>query len=145
MNKWYLALCCLLLLPACKRDKKERAKIEEYVAANNLKGEFTRSGLFYTVDVAGTGGSPTVNSIVKVEYTGYLLNGEKFDGTDAGQPIEFGLNQVIQGWREGIPKYQKGGKGKLIIPSSLAYGNQSQAGIPRNSILVFDVYLVDWK
>ncbi|MBK8146392.1 MAG: FKBP-type peptidyl-prolyl cis-trans isomerase [Bacteroidetes bacterium] len=80
--------------------------------------------------MAGTGGSPTVNSIVKVEYTGYLLNGEKFDGTDAGQPIEFGLNQVIQGWREGIPKYQKGGKGKLIIPSSWPMATNHKAAFP---------------
>jgi FKBP-type peptidyl-prolyl cis-trans isomerase len=52
---------------------------------------------------------------------------------------------VISGWQEGIPKFQKGGKGKLIIPSNMAYGRQSQPGIPKNSILVFDVALLDWE
>lgn len=142
---WLPLLAIIAILPSCNKEKQQRKKIEEYVAANQLKGQFTSSGLYYTIDEAGTGGSPSQTSIVKVEYTGYLLDGTKFDGTTAGQPIEFGLNQVISGWQEGIPKYQKGGKGKLIIPSELAYGNIAQQGIPANSILVFDVYLVDWK
>lgn len=134
-----------LFLGACKRDEKENKKIKDYVAANGLKGQFTESGLFYTTDTGGYGGYPTSTSTVKCEYTGYLLDGTKFDGTTAGYPIEFKLTQVIEGWQEGIPKYQKGGKGKLIIPSKLGYGGASQGGIPANSILVFDVYLVDWK
>ena len=135
----------MALLPACKREKKERKTIEEYVSEKKLVGDFTPSGLFFTIDEPGTGGNPKTSNTVKVEYQGYLLDGSKFDGTDPGKPIEFGLNQVISGWQEGIPKYQKGGKGKLIIPSALAYGSQATGGIPRNSILVFDVYLVDWK
>lgn len=145
MKKWTLILAICAWLPSCKREEKERKQIEDYVSAHNLKGQFTSSGLYYTIDDAGSGGNPGSNSTVTVEYTGTLLNGSKFDGTTTGKPIEFGLGQVIQGWQEGIPKFQKGGKGKLIIPSALGYGKSNLPGIPRNSVLVFDVYLVNWK
>lgn len=65
------------------------------------------------------GGNPALANTVKVEYTGYLLDGTHFDATEVGKPIEFGLSQVILGWQEGIPKFQKGGKGKLIIPECI--------------------------
>ena len=134
----------LAIFPFCKKAKTDKQKIDEYVAANNLKGEFTSSGLYFTVDVIGTGANPSVSNTVKVEYTGYLLDGTKFDATAAGAPVEFSLSQVILGWQEGIPKYNKGGKGKLIIPSALAYGSSAMGSIPANSVLVFDIYLVDW-
>jgi FKBP-type peptidyl-prolyl cis-trans isomerase FkpA len=134
----------LLFFSYCKKAKTDKQKIEEYVANNNLHGTFTESGLYFIVDVPGTNGSPALSNTVKVEYTGYLLDGTKFDGTANGFPIEFGLSQVILGWQEGIPKFQKGGKGKLIIPSNLAYGSQAVGTIPANSVLVFDIFLVDW-
>lgn len=145
MRNIFLIVCATLVLFGCKKKKTDREKIDEYVIANNLTGQYTSSGLYYTVDVPGTGGSPALSNIVKVEYAGYLLDGTKFDATKTGVPIEFGLSQVIEGWQEGIPKYQKGGKGKLIIPSSLGYGSSSAGDIPPNSVLVFDVYLVDWR
>jgi len=119
--------------------------IEDYVKKNKLKGGFMPSGLYVVVDAVGTGDFPTSKSTVKVEYTGYLLDGTKFDGTTSGSPIEFGLNQVIAGWTEGIAMFKKGGKGKLIIPSNLGYGAGGQGPIPPNSVLVFDVFLVDFK
>lgn len=144
--KLFLPLIVItLLIGACKKTESDRQKMDKYIADHNLKGEYTPSGLYVVIDTLGTGGHPGAKSTVKVEYTGYLLNGSKFDGTQAGKPIEFPLNQVIDGWQEGIPKFQKGGKGKLIIPSQLGYGSYSQPGIPANSVLVFDVHLVDWK
>ena len=144
MKNLFVLVALVVLFSYCKKGKTDRQKIEEFVAANNLQGEFTPSGLYFTVDIVGTGGNPTINNTVKVEYTGKLLDGTKFDGTQAGAPIEFPLSQVILGWQEGIPKYQKGGKGKLIIPSNLGYGNRAVSSIPANSVLVFDVFLVDW-
>lgn len=141
----FLSLFALFITGACKKKETEREKMDKYIADHNLKGEYTPSGLYVVIDSLGTGGHPNINSKVKVEYTGYLLNGSVFDGTKPGKPIEFYLNQVIDGWQEGIPKFQKGGKGKLIIPSQLGYGSYSQSGIPANSVLVFDIYLVDWK
>jgi FKBP-type peptidyl-prolyl cis-trans isomerase FkpA len=101
--------------------------------------------LFYTIETLGTGGHPISSSTVTVTYKGYLLDGSVFDSTERGKSVSFALRQVISGWQEGIPKFQKGGKGKLIIPSNMAYGRQSQPGIPKNSILVFDVALLDWE
>ncbi|MCX6188380.1 MAG: FKBP-type peptidyl-prolyl cis-trans isomerase [Bacteroidetes bacterium] len=144
MRNFILLLCATILFPFCQKGKTDREKMDEYVAAQNLHGQYTSTGLYYTVDVPGTGGNPKVSNTVKVEYSGYLLDGTKFDGTASGSPIEFGLSQVILGWQEGIPQFQKGGKGKLLIPSALGYGSRSAGSIPANSVLVFDVYLVDW-
>lgn len=145
MNKIIAVLCTLALFVGCKKqEKKDRELIDNYVAANSLKGQFTSSGLYYTIEREGSGGFPLSTSSVTVEYTGYLLDGKKFDGTTSGNPISFDLNQVITGWQEGIPKFQKGGKGKLIIPSAMAYGRRAQSSIPANSVLVFDIHLVDW-
>lgn len=135
----------MLSLTACMKEDKERKKIESYVQAHNLQGQYTSSGLFYTIDEPGTGGHPISSSTVTVTYKGYLLDGSVFDSTERGKSISFALRQVISGWQEGIPKYQKGGKGTLIIPSALGYGRQALPGIPKNSILVFDVALLDWE
>jgi FKBP-type peptidyl-prolyl cis-trans isomerase FkpA len=144
-KKIFLLLPIIVLFSFCKKAKTDQQKIEDYVAANNLHGTYTASGLFYTIDAVGAGGSPTIDNTVRVEYAGYLLDGTKFDNTPAGVPASFPLTQVIEGWQEGIPKYQKGGRGKLVIPSALGYGTNRVQKIPVNSILIFDVYLVDWN
>lgn len=148
MRQSIIILIVFISFASCKRQSQsemDKQKIEKYVADNNLIGQFTSSGLFYTIEVEGIGANPGLNNTVTCEYTGYLLNGNQFDGTSAGKPISFPLSQVIKGWQEGIPKYKKGGKGKLIIPSELGYGSRGVGTIPPNSVLVFDVYLVDFK
>lgn len=124
----------------------QKEQIEAYVKKNNIKGEFTQSGLFVAIEEQGTGNDfPKPTNTVRAEYSGYFMNGEVFDGSKPGQPIEFSLNGVIPGWTEGLQKLKKGGKAKLIIPSQLGYGERGGGPIPPNSILVFDVKLVDWK
>jgi FKBP-type peptidyl-prolyl cis-trans isomerase FkpA len=103
----------------------------------------TASGLHYVIEEPGTGGHPTLDDEVTVNYKGYLLDGNVFDQT-SGTPITFGLRQVILGWQEGIPLFQKGGKGKLFIPSGLGYGANPPSGIPSRAVLAFDVDLVDF-
>ena len=78
-------------------------------------------------------------------YEGFLLDGTRFDGRTAADPLEIGLYQVVAGWTEGVAKFKKGGKGKLIIPSALGYGEGGRGPIPPNAILYFDVNLIDWK
>lgn len=124
----------------------EKKTIEDYVKTKNLKGFFTPSGLFVSVKDSGSGKAfPLASSIVKAEYTGYTLDGKVFDASQPGQPIEFGLNQVIPGWTEGMQLLKKGGKATLVIPSVLAYGPTGKGPIAPNTILAFDVTLVDWK
>jgi peptidylprolyl isomerase len=108
----------------------------------------TASGLSYFDLVVGEGASPAgPSSTVKVHYTGYLLDGSKFDSSlDRGQPISFRLNQVIGGWTEGVGSMKVGGKRKLVIPYQLGYG---AGGMPPTitpkATLVFDVELLGTK
>ena len=122
-------------------------KIVQYLSDNKIKAEKTSSGLYYTIAETGEGASPTLSSAVTVHYKGTLLNGAEFDSSyKRGIPATFPLGGVIKGWQEGIPLLSKGGKGTLYIPSGLAYGPRSMgAKLPANSVLIFDVELIDIK
>jgi FKBP-type peptidyl-prolyl cis-trans isomerase len=94
----------------------------------------------------GTGAEVLPDATIKAHYTGALAsNGTIFQSShDSGSPITFGLNQVIVGWTKGVPGMKVGGIRRLVIPASLAYGEQSPSpNIPPNSDLVFDIELVD--
>lgn len=105
----------------------------------------TKSGLQYLILKSGVGKSPTATSKVKVNYEGRLLNGTIFDSSIARhQPVDFQLNQVIQGWSEGLQLMQKGAKYRFFIPAKLAYGEiGSGDAIGPNSVLIFDIELLD--
>ena len=106
----------------------------------------TASGLQYEVLTEGSGPKPGATDKVTVHYKGTLTNGKVFDSSyDRGEPISFGLNQVIKGWTEGLQLIGKGGKIHLWVPSDLGYGARSMGEIPANSVLEFDVELVDFK
>ncbi|HEV7351414.1 FKBP-type peptidyl-prolyl cis-trans isomerase [Telluribacter sp.] len=138
-----------------KQKGVDEKVIEEYVAKNNMQGKVqkTESGLRYIVQEEGTGATPSQGDVVKVHYTGKLLDGTVFDSSREnpqtnGQPIDFqvGVGMVIPGWEEGIMMMKKGGKRTLIIPSGLAYGQEGSPGaIPPSSVLLFDVELVDFS
>lgn len=106
----------------------------------------TASGLEYWNIKMGTGALAIPGKKVKVDYTGWLTNGKKFDSSvGTGHPYEFtlGNSEVIKGWDEGIQGMKVGGKRQLKIPPQLAYGERGYAPvIPPNSTLIFDVQLV---
>ncbi len=104
----------------------------------------TESGLQYQVLQAGTGSvHPGPTDKVKVHYHGTLADGSVFDSSvQRGQPISFGLNQVIPGWTEGLQTMVVGEKTRLFIPSNLAYGDRATGSIPPGSMLIFDVELL---
>ena len=96
--------------------------------------------------VVGDGQAAKKGDLVSVHYTGWLLDGTKFDSSlDRGQPFEFtiGEGQVIKGWDEGVPGMQIGGKRKLTIPPDMAYGPTGSGAIPPNATLVFEVELLE--
>ena len=142
------------------RKNEEPKAFAKYLDDNKIKAKPTASGLYYLEKTKGKGAKPTKGSMVKVNYTGRLLDGTVFDTSDeataksAGlfderrpyEPIEFalGAGQVIPGWDEGIALMSAGTKAQLIIPSAIAYGENGAGPIPPYSPLVFDVELVSF-
>lgn len=115
-------------------------------AIDSTKIKSTKDGLKYEIIKQGTGPKAKAGDIVTVNYSGYLMDGKKFDSSvDRGEPFKFklGAHSVIKGWEEGIELLNKGAKARLIIPPSLGYGNNHMGIIPPNSTLVFDVELLN--
>ncbi len=104
----------------------------------------TKSGLQYEVLTEGTGKSPKATDTVRCHYEGRLLDGTVFDSSyKRGEPADFGLNQVIPGWTEGVQLMKEGSKFRFHIPYLLAYGERGAgAQIPPYSTLIFDVELI---
>lgn len=148
MNRIFLLLltATTLILGCSKEDQAEidRDLILNYIQNNNLNAEEDPSGVFYVIDVPGSEEKPTINSTVTVSYRGTLLDGFQFDASMPGMPISFPLAGVIRGWQIGIPKFGRGGSGKLLIPSGLAYGARGAGSVPGNAVLIFDIDLVDF-
>ena len=140
-----LLMAIVPLMSGCDKeedfDSKDDQIIRDYIAANNLVAEKTDSGLYYVIDETGGTQHPNINNDVRVAYSGYYTDGEKFDGNTA----TFGLRGVIKGWQEGIHLFGKGGKGKLLIPSRFGYGSNPPPGIRMNAVLIFDIHLIDIK
>ncbi|WP_416437766.1 FKBP-type peptidyl-prolyl cis-trans isomerase [Phnomibacter sp. MR] len=131
-------------------QKKIQPTIDEglkFLAENKKRPEVkeTPSGLQYEVVKAGTGPMPKDTNVVKVHYTGTLINGTKFDSSrDRGEPAQFPLNGVIPGWTEGVQLMPVGSVYKFYIPYQLAYGAQGMPPtIPGGSMLIFEVELLD--
>lgn len=138
---------------ATKQIEIDDKLIQDYLAKNNVKANKTASGLYYKITRKGEGANAEKGKQVSVNYTGMLMNGEKFDSNvdpqfGHVQPFEFtlGMGNVIRGWDEGIALLNKGAKATLYIPSNLAYGQRQQGPkIGPNSILIFEVELMDIK
>ncbi|MGI9103132.1 MAG: FKBP-type peptidyl-prolyl cis-trans isomerase [Terriglobales bacterium] len=109
------------------------------------KGVTTADGLKYWDIKEGTGAAAKAGDKVKVNYTGWLTNGKKFDSSIGRGPFDFklGAGEVIKGWDEGVAGMKVGGKRQLHIPASLGYGSRGAGGvIPPNAELIFDVELL---
>ncbi|MDL0432364.1 FKBP-type peptidyl-prolyl cis-trans isomerase [Marinobacter sp. TBZ242] len=119
---------------------------EQFLAENAEREgvETTESGLQYEILEEGNGEKPTAEDRVRVHYTGELISGEVFDSSrERGEPVTFGLNQVIPGWTEGLQLMSEGSRAKLYIPAELAYGPGGNQRIGPNETLVFDVELLE--
>ena len=101
-------------------------------------------GVFYKVLASGSADvpHPTRRSIVTAHYTGWTINGKKFDSSRGGTPLAVRLSDLIEGWIIAMQQMTVGDKWEIYIPSELGYGKFSQPGIPGNSTLVFEVELL---
>lgn len=136
-------------------DERRQARLEAAQEAQRIKLEVlyagaitTDSGLKYIVTEPGEGDTPTNGTRVTVHYTGKFLDDRVFDSSvSRGKPIVFevGTGRVIKGWDEALLTMKKGEKRTLIIPPELGYGASGRGPIPPNSVLVFDVELVDFQ
>jgi len=163
MKKLSILLVTLLIAFAgCKKDKVDQGAIDNkailaYIQANNLTAKATGDGLYYVVTTPGDATRPLLTSTAYVKYRGYVLNGTvkgaQFDSSYelSEQPAQFAMSGLIKGFYEGLEQFGKGGKGQLIIPSTLGYGStaqgvEGQVGyIPANSTLIFDIELTNFQ
>ena len=162
MKRLFVVLCSVILVSSCSKKNEdvcnydacafaapasEITQLEAYLSSATITATKHCSGMYYTIDVAGSGASANACSDVGVKYKGQLTNGTVFD--QATTSVSFNLGGLIEAWRKGIPLIKAGGKIKLYCPPSLAYGSQvirDAAGntvIPANSILIFDVELTN--
>ena len=126
--------------------QQNKDKATRYLLENGQQDDIqtTDSGLQFKQLEAGTGTEhPKATDKVLVHYHGTLTDGTVFDSSvDRGEPISFGLNQVIAGWTEGLQLMVEGEKARLYIPSELAYGDRNVGVIKPGSLLIFDVELI---
>lgn len=146
----FLITVCALLV-SCNKDLSPEEQlaedikiIQDYIKSKGLTAQSTASGLHYVIDKPGGGGSPNLQSTVTVHYKGYFTDGKVFDQTGQS-PATFKLAQLITGWQEAIPLLQKGGSGTFMLPSALGYGPIGSGGVSPNTVLIFDITLVDFQ
>ncbi len=141
-------VAALTLLSACSKDDTldipSNPAVEVYAASLgvNIAGMTKKSEALYVQDVVvGTGADAIAGKTLRMTYSGYLINGTKFDSNVGGAAFSFqlGAGQVIAGWDLGIQGMKVGGKRKIVIGSALGYGRTGQGPIPPNATLVFDV------
>lgn len=151
--RWLILLTFLLtIMLACGESDSSDSTTPNTTTEVNMDSNSTvttDTGLQYTDLIVGTGAAASAGDTAVVHYTGWLLDGTKFDSSlDRGDPLQFaiGRGQVIAGWDEGVGTMNVGGKRELIIPPNLAYGDQGAGGvIPPGATLKFEVELLELK
>ncbi|MDW7694685.1 FKBP-type peptidyl-prolyl cis-trans isomerase [Flammeovirgaceae bacterium SG7u.111] len=150
----------LSILGACSNSEDEAAElveaqkliddqlIQNYLSKNNINATKSYSGLYYVIIDEGEEGNdyPTSDATVTLEYKGYFLDGEVFENLgDREEAFVIGLWQLVDGIKEGVQLIKRGGEIQLFIPSHLGYGNNDQGIIPANSVMVYEIKLIDFE
>jgi len=147
MNYKSLFFVLIVILIACNKDDNDQAElddqiIKDYLAKHNLDATKHASGLYYMITQEGTGVKPNINSKVTLTYKGYFTDGSVFDQS-GNNPFTSYLVNLIEGWQIGIPLFKNGSHGTLFIPSDLGYGENGGGSIPGNTVLIFDIVLIE--
>lgn len=162
LKKLFMACLAATLLTGCFKDPEsicnydacqfkaptsEINALKGYLDGAGIQATEHCSGMFYTIEAAGTGATPDVCSQVAVKYKGMLTNGNIFDQQTVN-PVAFNLGTLIPAWKNGLGMIKEGGKMMLYVPPTLGYGAQEVKDgngnviIPANSILIFEIELV---
>lgn len=148
------SLFFLLVVGSCIKSKQEACSnrpvtadsstLLTYIISKGISG-FAKhpSGLYYKIETAGTSTTPNLSSKVFVKYTGRFVDNRVFDSLGDASKSGWVLGSLIEGWKIGLPLISKGGKIKLFLPSALGYGCTGGGAIPGNTVLIFDIELVD--
>lgn len=143
----------LLLFSACDKDdpeyqaEKDREIILKFIEDNNLDAhEVDDTGVFYVIDTEGVGGYPDSESFVQMKNMGFYI--DKDDEVVVFEPLVKGsyyLKNEILGWQYGVPKFNRGARGLLLIPSALGYGPYpGLTGLPVNQVLFYEIEMIDF-
>lgn len=142
MKHTLLILSTLFFLFSCSSDdtikdytEENKQEILTYLADNNLTADVDEYGIYYIIEEEGTGENPSNSDIVKINYEGSFTDGDVFRTND-GNSVYLSLQNILIGLTYGIPHFKKGGSGKIILPSNLAYGD--------GSVVIFDIELNDF-
>jgi hypothetical protein len=150
-SKFLLSILVLgVLFLNCERQKTraeiDREVILEYIQENNLDAVEHDSGMFYIIEDPGTGDDfPRRTAIVEVRYKGYFTDGFVFEETLNNNTAELRLSQTVTGWQIGVPLLKKGGRGTFILPSGLGYGFFGSGPVPPNTVIIFDIELINFS
>ena len=137
-----------LLLTSCSTYSDQEiqdfdSKISSHIKRNKLKFIKSSSGLYYHLKKNGEGKFIRYTDSVSITYSGFLLNGKRFDNQK--NPITFAVRDLIAGWKEVLLMCKKGSEVQMILPPNIAYGDNSLDDIPQNSILKFEMKVWDVK
>ena len=143
-----LFLLFAVIAGACNKDDEndqaaiDDAIIKQYLSENDIDANEHESGIYYVIDNEGSGGHPNLSHTVVVDYKGYLVDGTVFD--ESVNAVEMPLAGLITGFQIGVNLLKPGGSGTFFIPSTLGYGDKQVGDIPPNSVLIFEVVLVEY-
>lgn len=149
MYKYLILFLSFIGLVSCDTYSEKElegfdATISSYVEKQTEKFERSESGLYYFIESEGEGEEYIkLTDVVTFAYEGRLLDGTVFDRRTADNPITYESKVLIEGWKEGFAYLKKGGRAKLVIPPQLGYADNELPAIPKNSVLVFDVEVLD--
>jgi FKBP-type peptidyl-prolyl cis-trans isomerase FkpA len=143
----FLIVVTGLLLASCSSYSEEELagfdnEIQTYLNEKGIVAEKTETGLYFVILEEGDGRAIPADAIILCRYKGYLTNGRPFD-SQLGEPVDLPLKQLIPGWREAMMYMNVGTRAQLFIPPQLGYKDQQKGEIPPNSVLIFDIELVD--
>lgn len=135
----------ILLMQSCTKGDTFEEQVDQINNFVQTKGwtvsEVISEGVFVVIDNPGTEDKPSLTSKITVNYKGYYIDEQVFDQNDS---LELKLSNTIRGWQLGIPRFGKGGKGKLLITSDKGYGSNTQFGIRPNAVLIFEIEVLNF-